>query len=115
MKLPKLYRKIWIKWEWVSDECWDGFHHQDSGYHYYQVRRVISDSGDWDWVFIGDTPSDYSLCDRDTLHHYIVKKRDEMKFNTEYPAHLFSENRPSIKKQKEINRQVVRPKFSLFK
>lgn len=41
MKLPKLYRVVYLELEWVTDECWDGDHYQDTGVVYPRARVVI--------------------------------------------------------------------------
>ena len=49
MKLPKLYRKVWLKIEWLKDECINGEHVQTDGYIYIESRRVKSPDNSWFW------------------------------------------------------------------
>ncbi len=49
MKLPKLYRKVYLKFEWIVDSLQGGEHHQDWGYNYLQAMRVLDEDGNWFW------------------------------------------------------------------
>lgn len=49
MKLPKLYRKVYLKFEWIVDSLQGGEHHQDWGFNYIPAMRVLDTEGDWFW------------------------------------------------------------------
>ncbi len=49
MELPKLYRKVWLKIEWLKDECVNGEHEQTEGYIYIEARRVKGSDNLWFW------------------------------------------------------------------
>jgi hypothetical protein len=52
MKLPKLYRKVYLKFEWCIDSLQGGEHHQDWGYNLIPARRVLDSKGGWFWSVI---------------------------------------------------------------
>ena len=49
MKLPKLYRKVWLKIEWLKDECVNGEHEQTCGDIYIEAKRVKKPDNTWCW------------------------------------------------------------------
>ena len=52
MKLPKLYRKVYLKFEWIIDSLQGGEHHQDWGFTYIPSMRVLDVKGNWFWRVI---------------------------------------------------------------
>lgn len=49
MKLPKLYRKVWVKLYWLTDTCEGGEHVQRDGYQYLEARRALRVDKSWFW------------------------------------------------------------------
>lgn len=74
MKLPKLYRVVYLELEWLTNTCEGGEHVQRSGYEYPRARLVIID-GMKSWQIIDKDRIPYGWEDYDFL--YI----DEMNWN----------------------------------
>ncbi len=49
MKLPKLYRKVWVKLYWLTDTCEGGEHVQREGHYYLEARRSLRPDNSWFW------------------------------------------------------------------
>lgn len=49
MKIPKLYRNIWIEIYWLTDTCEGGEHVQRDGYSYIEARRALDTDNNWFW------------------------------------------------------------------
>ncbi len=52
--LPKLYRVVSCKIEYVHDYCVNGEHDQRCGDYWIQVRRVLDDELGWKWSPVKD-------------------------------------------------------------
>ena len=52
MKLPKLYRKVYLKFEWIIDGLQGGEHYQDWGFNYIPAMRVLDTKGNWFWSVV---------------------------------------------------------------
>lgn len=50
-RLPKLYRVVYGRFEWVHDELIDGDHRQTCGVHYIKIKRVLISNNEWKWSF----------------------------------------------------------------
>ena len=55
MELPKLYRKVWVEWEWITDECWGGEHVQHTGFEYFQAYRTKKSDNTWYWKLVSES------------------------------------------------------------
>ena len=64
MTLPKLYRNVWLKIEWLKDECVNGEHEQTGGDIYIEASRVKHPDNTWFWK-ISDYDKEY--------HEYELK------------------------------------------
>ncbi len=103
MELPKLYRKVWIEWEWITDECWDGNHVQNSGFDYHQAYRVLDKGNNWFWKFTNEVPSGYyDDDDRELLAELIVKRPPHYNY-------FYAFNTPTIKEQTEQKEMMNKP------
>ena len=52
--LPRLYRVVSCKIEYVHDYCVNGEHDQRCGDYWIQARRVIDEELGWKWVPLND-------------------------------------------------------------
>lgn len=65
-KLPKLYRVVWLEFEWVTDRLAGGEHVQDFGV-YYEPCRLVHGAEGLIWQHAGDLPSeDFKDCFSET-------------------------------------------------
>ena len=107
MKLPKLYRKVYLKFEWCIDTCHFGEHHQDSGFYYVPAMRVLEAKGGWfwritDWVELDEGDKKYF----DKYNHHEEdgwSEVDLIRFDDdgEVISWYYPYNTPTIKEQKE--------------
>lgn len=77
MKLPKLYRKVWIKWEWMTGHCFGGVHIQNSGVEYFQIYRTKSSDNKWYWKLVDESKEHNTweeYVDDDLVCEFIVSK-----------------------------------------
>jgi len=104
MKLPKLYRKVWLKIEWLKDECINGEHEQTDGHIYIESRRVKNPDNSWFWKI---DPLDIEnnrwelemagyFCEYDEFYY-------ELEYKNPYPWNegdwCYAYQRPTIKQQ----------------
>lgn len=70
-ELPKLYREVGCKIEYVHDHCVNGEHDQRCGDYWLQVKRVKCDKLGWKWVPVRGENSDFDdypvFCQREIL------------------------------------------------
>ena len=113
MKLPKLYRKVWIEWEWLTDELRGGEHVQNSGHDYFQVYRAKDSNNNWFWKLVGDDVPQYwqDSCDDEGVVSCVVKR------NPDAADYFYPVQRLTIKEKEEQKtcRYEPRPRFKFKK
>ena len=110
MNLPKLYRKVWIEWEWITDECWGGEHVQNSGFEYLQAYRTKKSDNTWYWKLVDESekPDMWEIHeDSDYVGENIITKPPWMN-------HFYAYQTPTIKEQREQEVDSLKPYGFLF-
>ena len=110
MNLPKLYRKVWIEWEWVTDEYWGGEHVQNSGFEYFQAYRTKKSDNTWYWKLVDESekPDMWEIHeDSDYVGENIITKPPWMN-------HFYAYQTPTIKEQREQEVDSLKPYGFLF-
>ena len=107
MKLPKLYRKVYLKFEWIIDSLQGGEHCQDWGYNYIPAMRVLDTEGDWfwsviDWCEFKDEHKEYF----DKYNHHECDGWSDFDLNLldddgQFINYYYPYNRLTIKEQKQ--------------
>ena len=104
MKLPKLYRKVWLKIEWLNDECINGDHVQTDGNIYIESMRVKNPDNSWRWQIdqfdIENNRWELEMagyfCEYDEFYY-------ELEYKNPYPYNegdwCYAYQRPTIKEQ----------------
>lgn len=114
MKLPKLYRVVYVEIEYCIDHCYDGVHTTDEGEYYTKAHIVIDKSGLRRWkfldkdftecpdykyvedgLFIDENAIDFNWCSVDKRMVEIDEKYKHSPYN--------NWDRPTIKEQKQWN------------
>lgn len=106
MKLPKLYRKVWLKIEWLKDECVNGEHEQTGGDIYIEAKRVKNPDNTWFWQ-MSKWDIEENLWELRMAGYFDGE--GEFMYDVSYDVRTyfnerdlgFSYNRPTIKKQLE--------------
>ena len=107
MDLPKLYRKVQLRFEWCVDSLQGGEHHQDYGYNYLQAMRVLDAKGNWFWhiSYWRDLEEEKEYFDKYNHHEengWCTTDENEENFIYDYKHDpSFSYNRLTIKERKE--------------
>ena len=110
MKLPKLYRKVYLKFEWCVDTCHFGEHHQDGGFYYIEAMRALDTRGVWfwnvtDWAEASDDDKKYF----DVRNHHEDEGWTTCNWNIfddggELISYYYPHNRMTIKQQRDQRR-----------
>tara|TARA_R110002096_G_scaffold66306_2_gene161392 strand:+ start:814 stop:1206 length:393 start_codon:yes stop_codon:yes gene_type:complete len=116
MRLPKLYRKVYLAFEWCIDTCHFGEHHQSSGFYYIQAARVLDVKGGWFWnVTDWAEASDSDKKHFDKYDHHEDEGWAEVDWNRfdddgELISYYYPHNRLTIKaqrKQREPSSKII--------
>ena len=70
--LPKLYRKVYIKLDWIHDSIVGGEHCQTEGVHYIKAARSLKSDGSWFWQLVDDMYY-YGDYDEKNIRSYFSK------------------------------------------
>ena len=117
MKLPKLYRVVYLELEWLTDTCEGGEHVQRGGYNYPRARLVLK-NGVRAWQVIDKDliPNDYEQCDFEPADYYewpwkavdedYKKAMEKFKHDPQ-----MSWNRPTIAERKKLKSDIARLDF----
>ena len=107
MKLPKLYRKVYLKFEWIIDSLQGGEHCQDWGFNYIPAMRVLDAKGNWfwsviDWCEFKDEHKKYF----DKYNHHEEDGWSDFDYNRldddgQIISYYYPYNRLTIKEQKQ--------------
>ena len=104
-ELPKLYRRVYLALEWVTDELRGGEHYQDSGIEYIPFRLALDPSGIKFWqctdpsllaanYYFDKSDMNYKWGNLDLNHiEFIEKYKHSPKLVNTYPT---------IKEQREL-------------
>lgn len=69
--LPKLYRKVFVKLDWIHDSLVGGEHCQAEGVHHVKARRALKRDGSWFWQLVDDMYL-YSHYDERNIRDYFT-------------------------------------------
>lgn len=104
MKLPKLYRKVYLKFEWCVDSMQGG---EDWGYNYLQAMRVLDTKGNWFWHItywrdLEDEKDHFDKYNHHDLDGWCITDKNKDNFIKEHKNNpRFSFNRLTIKEKIE--------------
>ena len=125
--LPKMYRVVYAKIEWITDTLEGGEHVQRCGDYYSQVRRVITPNG-WKWQALWKNDVDYHWYQwldetpwtgyEDDVFEWVVKAPTYLD-EDELMAHKIACAKPEFKSIKErdeakLESEEFNLKFNVF-
>lgn len=101
MKLPKLYRRVYLEIEWITDTCEGGEHVQRSGIYYVPARLVL-DCGVKAWQILDEDFNDpyFEIDDLEYEWHSYDLEYEEWRDNNRHNPQ-WSRTYRTIREQEE--------------